>query len=112
MTCSTKTRDDVFVEFVVAVQQEVVRHRAEDALYKLTNPSEQIDAFVTNVIRSCVPKMSLDEVFSAKDELAQQVMADLETKMMEFGYLIHNLWSHYSCRPILFLSVMLCYLSF
>ncbi|CAD7945884.1 unnamed protein product [Amoebophrya sp. A120] len=90
VTCSTKTKDDVFVEFVIAVQQEVIRSKAEDAIYRLSNPHVQIDSFVTNVIRSCVPKMTLDEVFAAKDELAVQVQQDLESKMTEFGFQIHS----------------------
>ncbi|CAD7976155.1 unnamed protein product [Amoebophrya sp. A25] len=33
--CSTKTKDDVFVEFVVAVQQEVVRHKEKAEAEKI-----------------------------------------------------------------------------
>eukprot|EP00392_Amoebophrya_sp_AT5.2_P010526 g10590.t1 len=90
VNCNTKTKDDVFVEFVVMVQQEVIKGRAEDAIYRLSSPDKQIDSFVTNVIRSCVPKMTLDEVFATKDELADQVRLDLGAKMNDFGYMIHS----------------------
>ena len=58
--------DDISV-----LQQQVIVDSAYDAIYKLTNPNQQIDAYVANVLRGEVPKMKLDDVFTQKEELAK-----------------------------------------
>lgn len=88
--CETKTADDVFVTVQVSVQMEVMKDHAYDAIYKLTNASEQIDSYVANVIRGELPKMKLDDIFTQKEELAKACRTDVEAKMKEFGYYIHN----------------------
>lgn len=88
--CETKTLDNVFVTISVSVQQQVMPDSARDALYKLTNPASQIDAYVANVIRGAVPKLTLDQVFVQKDDIADSVLDGLTKKMAEFGYLIHS----------------------
>jgi len=88
--CETKTKDDVFVTIKVVVQQEVIKDRAYDAIYKLTNPHSQIESYVANVVRGEVPKMKLDDVFTQKEELAKACRQDVEEKMKEFGFMIHN----------------------
>jgi len=89
--CETKTKDNVFVFVVVAVQMQVLSgQHVYDAVYRLTDPSGQVDSFVKDVIRGQVPTMTLDEVFAAKSELAEAVKARLKEKMTEFGYHILN----------------------
>jgi len=44
--CDTKTRDNVFVRVVVAVQYQVIADLAFDAFYKLSNPHQQIMCYV------------------------------------------------------------------
>uniref|UniRef100_A0A7S0NMF0 Band 7 domain-containing protein n=1 Tax=Calcidiscus leptoporus TaxID=127549 RepID=A0A7S0NMF0_9EUKA len=88
--CETKTSDDVFVTIKVSVQQEVIKENAYDAIYKLTNPHKQIESYVANVVRGEVPKMKLDDVFTQKEELAKACRLDVEAKMKEFGFFIHN----------------------
>merc|ERR1712176_1194195 len=62
----TKTKDNVFVNVVVAVQQSVIPDLAESAMYKLSNVPAQIDSYVSDVVRSQLPKMTLDEAFEKK----------------------------------------------
>jgi regulator of protease activity HflC (stomatin/prohibitin superfamily) len=68
--CETKTRDNVFVTVMVSVQYQVKRVLLyEDgpppaAYYKLTNSHQQISSYVVDVVRSTVPKMDLDDVFT------------------------------------------------
>jgi len=54
----------------------------------LTNPRQQITAYVMNVIRSTVPRLKLDQVFEAKEEIAHAVRDQLEKVMGTFGYSI------------------------
>eukprot|EP00011_Vannellida_sp_DIVA3-517-6-12_P003664 CAMPEP_0114627932 /NCGR_PEP_ID=MMETSP0168-20121206/12555_1 /TAXON_ID=95228 ORGANISM="Vannella sp., Strain DIVA3 517/6/12" /NCGR_SAMPLE_ID=MMETSP0168 /ASSEMBLY_ACC=CAM_ASM_000044 /LENGTH=267 /DNA_ID=CAMNT_0001839289 /DNA_START=59 /DNA_END=858 /DNA_ORIENTATION=- len=86
--CETKTADNVFVNVVVSVQYQVIRDSAYDAFYRLTNPKEQIRAYVFDVVRASVPKIALDDVFETKDDIAVDVKAELAKSMGEFGYQI------------------------
>ena len=86
--CETKTKDNVFVNVVISVQYQVVLEKAFDAFYKLANPEIQIQAYVFDVVRSELPKMELDESFSNKERLANEVKHHLDETMMSFGYSI------------------------
>ena len=86
VSCETKTHDNVFVEIVVSVQFRAIAAAAYDAFYKLTNPREQIRAYVYDVIRSGVPKVTLDHLFESKDDLAHKVRENLSKVMESYGY--------------------------
>ncbi len=82
----TKTKDNVFVKVTVSVQYHVVANKIFDAFYKLTDPKRQIESFVFDVIRAEVPKMTLDDVFEKKDNIAIAVKNELAGLMSDFGY--------------------------
>lgn len=84
----TITKDKVSVRVSVAVNFEVKEGSEHDAFYKLSNPKAQIDAFVFDVVRSQVPKQTLDQVFDSKDDIALAVNAELTADMSTFGYRI------------------------
>eukprot|EP00980_Cylindrotheca_fusiformis_P007758 scaffold1648_cov115-Cylindrotheca_fusiformis.AAC.13 len=88
--CETKTRDNVFVQVAVAVQYRVLVDRAYDAYYRLTDPRQQIQSYVFDVVRSTVPKMELDEAFASKAEVAAAVLEQLQDVMKDYGYEIKN----------------------
>ena len=50
LTMETKTKDNVFVTIPISVQNRVRPEKAFDAYYKLSNPVEQIQAYVEQVI--------------------------------------------------------------
>jgi regulator of protease activity HflC (stomatin/prohibitin superfamily) len=84
----TKTKDNVFVLVKVSVQQQVIQDQAESAIYKLANVSAQIDSYVSDVVRSHVPKMNLDDAFENKDAISQAVQETLTKSMFEYGFQI------------------------
>ena len=87
----TKTQDNVFVTIIVSTQYAVLVHdekRMYDAFYKLTDSREQIRAYIFDVVRSTVPRIKLDDVFTTKEEIASEVKSMLEKAMTEFGYAI------------------------
>jgi len=88
VSCETKTLDNVFVMVVVSVQYQVVPGSEEDAFYKLTDPGHQITAYIFDVVRAAVPKIKLDDVFSYKEEIANQVKSQLQKAMSSFGFQI------------------------
>jgi len=84
----TKTLDNVFITAVVSVQYQVLKERAYEAFYSLTNPTQQITAHIYDVMRSQLPTLELDAVFEAKEELALAVKTALSETMSRFGYQI------------------------
>merc|ERR1740133_244773 len=90
VSCETKTKDNVFVLIRVAVQYQVNddEESIKNARYRLTNPKQQIESYVFDVVRSSVPKIELDDVFTTKEEIAQTIKHELTTAMTSFGYTI------------------------
>ncbi|HEV2113237.1 MAG TPA: SPFH domain-containing protein [Terriglobales bacterium] len=84
----TKTLDNVFVKVMVSVQYQVIPAKVYEAYYKLQQPGDQITSYVFDSVRSQVPKMSLDDVFEKKDDVADAVKRELASVMDEFGYAI------------------------
>jgi regulator of protease activity HflC (stomatin/prohibitin superfamily) len=66
MTTDTKTRDNVSVTLKTSIQYSVDPKRVDDFLFKLTKPHEQMEAFVDNIVRGEIPKMDLDDLYTAK----------------------------------------------
>lgn len=84
----TKTKDNVFVQLNVATQFRVNENSIKDAYYKLMNPVEQIKSYIEDALRSAVPKLSLDELFDKKDEIALEVQKQVAEEMVTYGYII------------------------
>lgn len=87
-TIVTKTKDDTFVSLKVAVQYRIDKSRVYEAFYELSDPQDQIKSYIEDSVRNSVPDITLDQTFSQKDEIAQQVKALLQEKMTQFGYSI------------------------
>ncbi|XP_072993882.1 hypersensitive-induced response protein 4 [Typha latifolia] len=87
----TKTKDNVFVQLVCSIQYRIVKENADDAFYELQNPQEQIQAYVFDVVRAHVPRMTLDDLFEQKGEVAKAVLEELEKVMGEYGYNIEQI---------------------
>merc|ERR1712110_537163 len=62
----------------------------EDAMYKLTDVHTQIDAYVSDVVRSQVPLMLLDEAFEKKDDVSNAIQDKLTKEMATYGFRIHK----------------------
>ena len=87
VSCETKTKDNVFVLIRVAVQYQVKDdvESIKNAHYRLTNPRQQIESYVYDVVRSSVPKIELDDVFTTKEEISHNIKGELEAAMSSFG---------------------------
>ena len=90
LTMETKTKDNVFVTIPISVQNRVRPEKVFDAFYKLSNPIQQIQAYVEQVILGHVPGMTLDEVFASQSGIAAAVKQELDADMAAFGYEIVN----------------------
>ncbi|KAG6494916.1 hypersensitive-induced response protein 4-like [Zingiber officinale] len=87
----TKTKDNVFVQLVCSIQYRIVKENADDAFYELQNPEEQIQAYVFDVVRAHVPRMTLDELFEQKGDVAKAVLEELEKVMGSYGFNIEQI---------------------
>ena len=84
----TKTKDNVFVMMNVATQYRVNEQNVTDAYYKLMRPEAQIKSYIEDALRSSVPKLTLDELFEKKDEIALEVQHQVAEEMTAYGYII------------------------
>merc|ERR1719181_2329274 len=75
VSCETKSKDNVFLTMRCSIQYQVIEEDAKivDAHYRLTNPRVQIESYVYDVVRSTVPKIELDDVFTTKDQIAESI---------------------------------------
>lgn len=84
----TKTKDNVFVTLNIATQYRVNENNVTDAYYKLIKPEAQIKSYIEDALRSSVPKLTLDELFEKKDEIALKVQHQVAEEMSTYGYII------------------------
>ncbi len=84
----TKTKDDVFVRLIISVQYFVIDSPdgIKTSFYKFDHPEHQIQSYVFDSIRSEVPNLILDDVFSEKDKIARVVQHELAETMKEYGF--------------------------
>ncbi len=85
-----KSKDNAFVTIPVKVQFQVLNEKAEQAFYALSNASEQIRAYITNVVRSTATTMTMEEVFQSKNKFEGDVKTELNEKFSNFGFIIVN----------------------
>ena len=86
----SKTKDDVFVDLLIAVQYYVPEsdEAVRSAFYRLTNPRQQISSYVFDTVRALVPDMAVDHVFAEKDKIALAVKERLQETITQFGFTI------------------------
>jgi regulator of protease activity HflC (stomatin/prohibitin superfamily) len=85
VTTDTKTRDNVTLTLITSIQYSVDPKRVADFHFKLTDPHQQIEAFVDNIVRGEIPKLNLDDVYLAQAELAGTIRKVLGDQLIEFG---------------------------
>ena len=83
---SVKTKDNAFVTFPISVQYQVIESRIREAYYELASPVQQISSYVLNVVRSETALLSMDELYTKKEEIATAVKLELRAKMARFGF--------------------------
>jgi len=69
---------------------ECTKHGVWRAYYRLTDIQRQLTPYVEDVVRSTVPRKTLDEAYEAKEEVAVAVKTALSHEMKRYGYEIVN----------------------
>lgn len=88
MDIETKTLDNVFVTVAANTQYRVDPDNVAEAYYQLSNPSEQIRAYMEDALRSAIPMLTLDDAFSRKDDVAAEVQKTIGAEMSRYGFTI------------------------
>jgi len=90
VSCETKSKDNVFLTLKVSIQYSVIDEpdKIHASHYRLTNPRVQIESYVFDVVRSTVPKIELDDVFTTKEQISSSISEALKESMSSFGYQI------------------------
>lgn len=85
-TVEVKTSNNMFVELPVTLMIKVQEANAADAFYKLKDPHDQIRSWVLNTVRSIAANMTLEEMFTDRQKIADSVSSELGQKLTGFGY--------------------------
>ena len=87
---SVKTKDNVFVTFPVAVQYRVIAERVTEAFYQLNEPQRQIESFILNIVRTTAASMTLDELYTERHTVSDEIRTELSERMQAYGYHIET----------------------
>jgi regulator of protease activity HflC (stomatin/prohibitin superfamily) len=91
VTVDTKTKDDVFCKVQVAIIYSVNRNNVQNYVYEIRNPGAMIDSTVQNVVRRVLCNISLDEAFSEKEEMSNEVKMQLTNEYSKYGFNFANI---------------------
>lgn len=95
---NAKTQDNVTITLEVSVQYHVDQTNLgagpESGVYKsfytLNDPVAQMRDYLADALRSQVPNLTLDQVFSEKDSIATSIDTILGQKMRAYGYTVET----------------------
>lgn len=81
----TKTKDNVFVSVSSSVQFQIIKDKVYQAFYLMSEPRQQMRAYVLDIIRASICTMTLDEAFESKEDISQQLKMHLSEVMAGYG---------------------------
>jgi len=81
-----KTKDNVTMSVVTAVQYRVVKAEVKTAVFDIVEPEKLMRAEVDSILRSTLPSMDLDDAYSAKEKMNSDILASVKAAMGTFGY--------------------------
>mmetsp|Transcript_21538 Transcript_21538/g.64284 ORF Transcript_21538/g.64284 Transcript_21538/m.64284 type:complete len:304 (-) Transcript_21538:60-971(-) len=89
-TTSCKTKDNVTLEIATAVQYRINKDMVRAAVFEIENPVKVIEAQIDNMVRSTLPYMDLDEAYSNKDDICNDILRSVRVSMAKYGYNIES----------------------
>mmetsp|Transcript_3628 Transcript_3628/g.7765 ORF Transcript_3628/g.7765 Transcript_3628/m.7765 type:complete len:487 (-) Transcript_3628:2745-4205(-) len=90
LRCETKSRDHVFLNIHISIQYQADVNHLFESFYTLTSPTLQITSHALDTLRSTLPQMDLDDIFSSQESIALELHRSLNGTMNRYGYLIHH----------------------
>ena len=80
----------VFLRVHVSIQYQVNSTHLYESFYSLTSPTRQLTTHIHDIIRSTLPQLDLDDIFSSQDSIAVELHRSLNGSMNQYGYMIHH----------------------
>merc|ERR1712010_166940 len=74
---TTKTKDNVVVDVVVAVLYDVDPKNVFEAYFKIQDPKKVMASYVEDAVRAHVPLLDLDDLYAHKEDMANDVAVAL-----------------------------------
>ena len=88
VNCLCKSLDHAFLDVSVAIQFQANIHELFQSFYSLSSPSRQMMSHALDVLRSTLPKMSLDDIFVSQESIALDLHRTLNGHMNQYGFII------------------------
>mmetsp|Transcript_25405 Transcript_25405/g.46732 ORF Transcript_25405/g.46732 Transcript_25405/m.46732 type:complete len:436 (+) Transcript_25405:114-1421(+) len=88
--CETKTKDHVILRVHVSIQYQTNSTHLFESFYSLTSPTRVLTTHIHDIIRSTLPQLDLDDIFSSQDSIALELHRSLNGNMNQYGYIIHH----------------------
>lgn len=88
--CETKSKDHVFLLVHVSIQYQLNSTHLYESFYSLANPTQQLTTHIHDIIRSTLPQLDLDDIFSSQDSIALELHRSLNGSMNQYGYVIEH----------------------
>jgi hypothetical protein len=80
----------VFIRVHVSIQYQTNSTHLFESFYSLSSPIRQLTARVHDMVRSTMPRLDLDDIFSAQDAIASEFHRSLNDGMNPHGFLVHH----------------------
>ena len=80
----------VFLRVHVSIQYQVNSTHLYESFYSLSSPIRQLTTHINDIIRSTLPQLDLDDIFSSQDSIAFELHHSLNGTMNQYGYVIHH----------------------
>lgn len=86
--CVCKSFDHVFLHVSVSIQFQANIHQLFQSFYSLSSPTRQLISHTLDVLRSTLPKMSVDDIFASQESIALDLHRSLNGHMNQYGFTI------------------------
>ncbi len=80
----------MFIRVHVSIQYQTNSTHLFESFYSLSSPTRQLTAHVHDMVRSTMPRLDLDDIFSAQDMIASDFHRSLNEGMNPHGFLVHH----------------------
>ena len=86
MKIAKEENDLKTMRVVTAVQYRILRDKVDTAVFDIVNPEAMRRAEVDSILRSTLPTMDLDDAYSAKEKIMENIISSVSAAMKDFGY--------------------------
>jgi len=90
VTSDSKTKDNVTVAVSTMVHFRIDPRHVYEAAYTVIEPNRVVQSLIDDVVRSELPKLTLDESYEAKATMVHEIKNVLQEGMARYGYEIES----------------------